>query len=283
MTIDASGNGRGRTAMEFEATPRSDLASEYYWAAPESAYPSKPEREFERWQTLRGAGKTAERLVPLARYLAPIAFRVSIDAVSGARAGLNPLTAQLLHPLLLQGDRHSRWKEAEFFGELTAELEVANRAFAREAALTEVLAAEASHTPSESEAAALIGAILPLAFRVMQGQHLLRPVLPVLLIVTARLVRFLHGYSPGSRRLLRLVPAILRRTIASLVAARRWGCPMRAALVGCVMAAQTRRVLESAPSVRRAIARNALIRVSTVAAVPRSSGVWSKSRDGRLF
>jgi hypothetical protein len=129
----------------------------------------------------------------------------------------------------------------------------------------EVLAAEASHTQSESQVTALMGTTVSLAFRVMDARQLLRPVLPILIVATARLVRFLHRYSRGSRRLLRLVPVILRRAIASLLAAQRWGCPMTGALVSCVMAMQSQRVFGNSRLVIDAIARNALIRFSTVA------------------
>ncbi|MDM9580118.1 hypothetical protein [Nostoc sp. GT001] len=274
MNIYANGNGRGKTAMEFEANSYSELELDYFKENPKtaSAFKSKrkDEREFNLKQTLQSISKVASRIAPLAQYLAPITANMIVNAVPGAKRNFNPLTAQLLYPLLQKGDRDSRRKEAEFFGTQAADVEVANTGIAHEAALTEVLAAEASHTESESEAAALIGTALPIAFRVMDGRQLLRPVLPMLLVATARLVRFLHRHSRDSRRLLRLVPTILRRTVASLLAARRWGCPMTSALVGCVVAAQTKRVLGNSQLVYQSITRNALIRISTVAAAPRN-------------
>lgn len=288
MNSYANGNGRGSTAvMEFEATPYSEWEWEDNWTASKTAYDSKSAqkkgREFNRQRTLPSVSQVARQVVSLARYLAPLTVRVVVDAVPAARGSFNPLTAQLLHPFLLKGEQYSRQKEAEFFGIQEAEIEVANRGVAHDAALTEVLAAEASHTESESEAAALIGTVLPLSLRIMEGQHLLRPVLPVLLVATARLVRFLHRYSPGSRRLLRLLPTIVRRTVASLIAARRWGCPLRSALIGCVMAAQTRRVLGNAQLVSRSLTRNVLIRVSTVSAAPSFPGVRRSSQNRRFF
>jgi len=265
MSIDAKGNGRSRAAMEFRTNPYSELDFRADSKTVDDAKSERTdERAFEFQQTLRDIRQMARRVVPLAQDLAPIAFNVLVDAVPGSRRSFNPLIAQLLRPLLQKGDRYCRYKETEFFGTQEAEIEVANTGVAHEAALMEVLAAEASHTGSESEAAALIGTTLPLTFRVMDGQQLLRPVLPVLLVVTARLVRFLHRHSRTSRRLLRLVPTILRRTVASLLAARRWGCPMTSALVGCVMAVQTKRVLGNSQLVGLSVTRNALIRVSTV-------------------
>jgi hypothetical protein len=230
------------------------------------AYQSIAEQESQFFfqNNLRNIRLVARKTAPLAQYLSPIAVRVLISSVPGARASFNPLTAQLLRPLLQKGERYSRQQEAAFFGSQAARVKVASTEIAREAALTEVLAAEASHTESESESAALIGTTVPIAFRVMDGRQLIRPVLPVLLVATARLVRFFHRHSPAGRRLLRLVPTILRQTIASLKFARRWGCPMTPALVGCVMAIQTQRVLGNARTVSLSITRNALVRALTV-------------------
>ncbi len=254
-------NGKGRTAPEFEAPQEPKLESEDFWT-PRTVDNS---RAFGFQRTLWGAQKTASRVAPLAKYLAPMTARIVLDTVPGSSRSFNSLTIQLLYPLLQKGERNSWQKEAEYFGAYEAEVEIANTGVATEAALIEVLAAEASHTPSESEAAALIGTTLPLAFRVMDGKQILRSSLPMLLVATARLVRFLHRHSRASRRLLRLAPYILRRTIASLLAARRWGCPLTSSLVSCVMAAQTKRVLGNTQLVTHAIIRNALIRFSTVA------------------
>ncbi|QLE55444.1 hypothetical protein [Nostoc sp. TCL26-01] len=253
-------NGRGRTALEFET----------------DADESEPEFDWQRiW---RGIDKVVDQVVPVAQYLAPIASKVLVNGTPTTHANINPLTAQLLQPLLAKGDRYTRQKEAEFFGTYEAEIELAHTSIAEDAALMEVLAAEASHTDSESEAVALISTALPMTFRVMAAQQLLRPVLPLLLVATARLVRWLHRHSRQSRRLLRLVPTIFRRTIASLLVAQQWGCLMTSALVGCIIAAQTRRVLANASLVNRAMTRNILIRVTTVAAVPSFPGVRKNKR-----
>ncbi|GAB1538004.1 hypothetical protein NUACC21_06600 [Scytonema sp. NUACC21] len=255
-------NGRGKAVLEFETTSKPKLEEDL------SIFPQtvNNSRELDFQRTLWGARQTASRVAPLAKYLAPITARIVLDAVPESRRSFNSLTIQLLYPLLQKGDSNSRKKEAEYFGLYEADIEIANTGVACEAALMEVLAAEASHTESESEAAALIGTMVPLAFKGMDGRHLLRPVLPMLLVSTARVVRFLHRHSRGSRRLLRLLPTILRRTIATLLAAQRWGCAMTSALIHCVMATQTKRVLSNTQVVTHAITRNALIRFSTVAA-----------------
>jgi hypothetical protein len=265
-----NGNGRNRKALELERNIDSELEGEGFGAYPPIANKSgvNNSQVLNLQEILWNARQTARQIVPLAKYLAPTTASILLDSIPGSRRYINSLTIQLLHPLLQQGDRHTRQKEAEFFAYeagYEAEIKIANTGPAYEATLMEVLAAEASHTQNESEAAALIGTILPLAFRVMDGRYLLRSVLPMLLVATARLVRFLHRHSRTSRRLFRLVPVILRRTIATLVAARRWGCPITPALVNCIMAIQSRRIFANSRLVIDAIARNALIRFSTVA------------------
>lgn len=224
------------------------------------------ERGFFSGQTLQKIHQTANQVARLARHLAPLAVRISLDAVPEARKYVNPLTYQLLRPLLYQGERTTDQQERYCFGISESDVEVANTTIAHETALMEVLAAEASHTANESEALTLMGTALPLTFRVMDRWILVHTVMPVLLVTTARLVRLLHRYSPNSRRLLRLVPTILRRTVASLGIARQWRIPVTPVLVGAVMAAQTARVFGNSNLVVRSMIRNAVIRQRTVAA-----------------
>jgi hypothetical protein len=271
-----NGNGRNRKALELGRNIDLEWEVGGFRAYPPITNKSRVNNSgvnnsqvLNLQEILWNARQTARQIVPLAKYLAPTTASILLDSIPGSRRYINSLTIQLLHPLLQQGDRHTRQKEAEFFAiyeaGYEAEIKIANTGAAYEAALMEVLAAEASHTQSESEAAALIGTTLPMAFRVMDGRYLLRSVLPTLLATTARLVRFLHRHSRASRRLFRLVPVILRRAIATLVAARRWGCPITPALVNCIMAIQSRRIFANSRLVIDAIARNALIRFSTVA------------------
>jgi hypothetical protein len=166
------------------------------------------------------------------------------------------------------GERVRLRREEDWWRSRGRSIVVVNSEVAHQAALTEVLAATASETRSESEAAGSIGTLLPIVLRVMDGYQLLRSFLPSLLTATARLVRFLYRHSRGGQSLLRLLPTIFRRSIASLQAARRWGYRMTSALIGCVLAAHTRRVLGNARSVGEAIVRNALIQSSTVARTP---------------
>lgn len=261
MNRFANGHRKSSAVMEYEAAQSTPLADQSHseW---------KNEEKFFSKQTLQNISQTAHRVARLARHLTPLAVKTLIDAVPEAKKSVNPLTYQLLRPLLYQGDRTTAQREADCFGMYESDVEVANTTIAHETALMEVLAAEASHTTSESEAVTLIGTALPITFRAMNRWTLVHVVMPVLLVATARLVRLLHRYSPNSRRLLRLVPTILRRTIASLGIAQRWGLSITPALVGAVMAAQTARVFGNSDLVRRSLIRNAVIRQRTVAAAP---------------
>lgn len=180
------------------------------------------------------------------------------------RATVASLLRQLAS-VLGEGEAETAEVEAALFGANELEGELASHEQAHEAALTEVLAAEAAHTESESEAEALLGTALPVTIRIMGGTRTLRPVLPTLARANTRLVRSLRRSGPAGPQLLRVVPAIQRRTVASLRAAQRQGRPITPSLVAQVMAAQSARVLGTPQLTGRAIVRNTAIRQSTVA------------------
>jgi hypothetical protein len=155
--------------------------------------------------------------------------------------------------------------EAELFGVNEFEGELSAHETAHEAALTEVLAAEAAHTESESEAEALLGAALPITITIMGGRRPLRRVQPTLARANARLVRSIRASGPSGPQLLRAVPAIQRRTIASLKVAQRAGKPITPTMVARVMAGQAARVLSTPTIFGPAVTRNTAVRQSTVA------------------
>ncbi len=163
-----------------------------------------------------------------------------------------------------EGESEAAAHEASFFGANEFEGEIAAHEAAHEAALTEVMAAEASHTESESEAEAILGTSLPITIRIMGARRVLRPLTPALAQANARLVQGLHRQGPAGRQLVRLVPTIQRRTIASLKAAQRQGRPLTPALVSQIMAGQTARVLGNPQTCGRALVRNMAIRQGTV-------------------
>ena len=187
--------------------------------------------------------------------------------LSAARRATVAGLLRQLGALFGEGESEAEALEAELFGANEFEGELAAHEIAHEAALTEVLAAEAAHAEDEGEAEALIGMSLPITIRIMGGRRGLRPVLPTLVRGNARLVRSLHRGGPTSRQLLRAVPAIQRRTIASLRAAMRRGQPITPALTARVLAGQAARVLGTAPILGRSLVRNTAIRQSTVAPV----------------
>jgi hypothetical protein len=255
------------------ANPYSNPEFEDEWEVQEALHSSNPEMESE-WETeseyffkkaLRGIGKIAKVAAPLAKRLAPIAAKTLVGAIPGAGAAAGPLAGKLVSALLREGEMEAVQMEAEFFGTNEAEAEVSNTEAAYEAALTEVLAAEASHSQSESEAEALLGAAVSSTVKSMSAQRPLRYIIPVLVQANARLVRLLHGQGSAGRQLLRLMPTVMRRTIASLKAARRAGQPINAALAQRLMAAQAARVFGDSKTLTKAMIRNAIIRQRTVA------------------
>jgi hypothetical protein len=173
--------------------------------------------------------------------------------------------------LFAQAESETATQEAHLFGTNEYETEVAAHEIAQEAALTEVMAAEASHTESESEAQALLGAAIPLSIRVMGGKMGIRRITPTLVRVNAQLVLGLHRQGRAGRQLIRTVPAIQRRTLATLKAIQKTGRPITPELARQVMAGQATRVLGTPGICGQALVRNMAIRNRTV--VPPQAGI----------
>jgi hypothetical protein len=169
-----------------------------------------------------------------------------------------------LHGLVLRGEAEAEAAEAALFGASEAEWESGHPASA-EAALTEVLAAEASHTASEAEAEALLGAALPITIQIIGGRKRMRRLTPALVKANARLVRGLRRSGPAGPSLLPLVSKIQRNTVASINVAQRAGRPVPPSMVAPIMAAQAARVLGTPRKCGPALVRNAVIRQRAVA------------------
>jgi hypothetical protein len=185
-----------------------------------------------------------------------------------ASPAINPMIAQLwqqLSGVLKSGVATAAGMEAQLFGASEFQGELAAHESAHEAALTEVLAAEASHAMTETEAESLLGAALPITIRIVAGRRSMRPLMPALVRANAGLVRGIRRSSPAGRQLLRAVPSIQRRTVASLRAAQRSGRPVTPSMVAPVMAGQAARVLGTPRICGRALVRNTAIRKGTVA------------------
>jgi hypothetical protein len=231
----------------------------------------------------RAAVPYVRRLLPVARraigtavqsVLAPPparpAYRTIGPRPTGVAAGSGRQTAlrlvRRLHGLIQRGEAEAAEAEAAFFGNADGELEweVGQHPAAHEAALTEVLAAEAAHTASEAEAQALLGAALPITIRIIAGPRALRRVTPALVQANAGLVRGLRGSGPRGPQLLRTVPTIQRRTLASLKAMYRSGRPIRPTMVAPLMAAHAAKVLATPRICGPALVRNTVIRQRAV-------------------
>ncbi len=170
-----------------------------------------------------------------------------------------------LGSVFAQGESEAAAHEAELFGGNEFETEVAGHAMAHQAALAEIMAAEATHTESESEAQALLAASVPLMINVVRGGLAIRRLTPRLVQLNARLVLSLHRQGRPGRQLLAAVPAIQHRTLTTLKAIQRTGQPITPRLAQQVMAGQTMRVLGNPRICGPALVRNAIIRRQTVA------------------
>jgi len=180
----------------------------------------------------------------------------------------NQQISALFHQLgraFAHGESEAAAQEAHLFGANEFETEVAANEVAHQAALTEVMAAEASHTESESEAQALLGAALPISMRVMGGRIGIRRLTPTLLRVNAQLVLNLHRQGSPGRQLLRVMPSVQRRTVSTLGAMQSSGRPVTPAVAANVMRGQAARVLTSPHICRQALTRNMIVRQQTVA------------------
>jgi hypothetical protein len=259
MNIYTNAHGRSKTLRKIGTFSPLDHLSAIW----------QQQWELDLHRRLSSGPHLAKGIIRLASELSPVAGRLLLDAIPSAQSSFNPHMGRLLAPFLQIGELDQLRQEASWFRDRRTQVIVRNTEIAQQAALTEVLAALASETPSEGEAAAFIGAMLPISLRVMNGHRAIGSWLPLLLTAAARLGRFFHRHSRAGRNLIRLLPTILRRTIASLLAIWRSSCRLTPALLGGALAIQASRVLANPQLVSDAIVRNRLIYAATVATVPR--------------
>ena len=112
----------------------------------------------------------------------------------------------------------------------------------------------------------------------MGGRRALRPVMPTLTQANARLVKTLGRQGPAGRQLLRTVPSIQRRTVATLRAASRSGRPITGPLAVRAMAAATQSVLNNPRRVQRIVERNLVLRRRVAPPSPRRAAVFVPNR-----
>lgn len=184
------------------------------------ATPGSPQRRF----ALATARQALNRGLPaLGRWAA---------GPSGATAGT--IGADLLGTLLPQQEY-----------ELEGEFEVNPMRKIYPDAMMEHLGHAAAETPSEAEAEALAGAMIPLAARIVPRAA------PALMRATPGLVCGISGVvnglrrSPSTRPLVRVLPAIVRRTALSVAQQAAQGTPVTPQSAVRALARQTVRVLGS--------------------------------------
>jgi len=274
------------------SNPYSNPEMEDEWESESSHFSnpySNPEMEYEADRFIPLIAKAASRLLPQAVRLGRGLLRSLGQSNAGQAGGrsMSPQRSQqiaaLFHRLgrlFAQGESEVAAHEANLFGSNEFETEVAAHEAAHQAALTEVMAAEATHTESENEAQALLGATLPISVRVMGGRVDLRRLTPTLVRVNARLVLNLHRQGKPGRELLRVMPAIQRRTLATIKKIQRTGQPVTPALAAQVMNHHAARVLTTPHICRQALIRNMMIRNRTVAPPRANASVRPQQRTG---
>lgn len=213
-------------------------------------------------KALTGVARRA--IVPAARALAPTVTTALGSLVPGGSLLAGPL-GKLLPRLLGQAEQEVAALEASLLAESAdGETGAAPTDRARDAQLTEVLAAESVLAESDAEAAAVLGATLPLTITIMGAERSARPVVPALAQGQRRLVRVLRGSGPAGAQLQRLIPAIDRRTAATIHRLRRSGRRVTAPVALAAQAAAARSVLGNPALVRRTVVRNGSLRLRTV-------------------
>jgi hypothetical protein len=168
------------------------------------------------------------------------------DNNAGAGASLGSQAASWLGGLLPQQEY-----EAGFAGEF--EVNPVRKIYPD--AMMEHLGHAAAETESQAEAEALAGAMVPLAARIVPGAApVMLRAMPGLVCGVAGVVHRLHR-SPATRPLVRTVPAIVRRTAATLAQQAASGAPVTPQATVQALARQTLRVLgnpqQSAKAFRR--------------------------------
>jgi hypothetical protein len=228
-------------AHEFEYEYEGELESEQFFGALANlarrgagwlTTPGSPQRRF----ALAAARQALNRGLPaLGRWAA---------GPNGATAGT--IGADLLGSVLPQ---------QEYEAELAGEFEVNPMRKIYPDAMMEHLGHAAAETQSEAEAEALAGAMIPLAARIVpRAAPTLMRATPGLVCGLSGVVRGLHR-SPSTRPLMRIIPAIVRRTALSVAQQAARGAPVTPQTAVRTLARQTLRVLgnpqQSASAFRR--------------------------------
>ena len=228
---------------------------------------------------IKRVAKRIGRVVgPLAKRFAPFAAKALAGMIPGVGVIAGPLAGKLTGALLREGEQEAAQFEATAFGAGEFQGEIGAGEAAEEAALTELIAAEATLAEAEGEAEAALATALPITITIMGGRRALRPVMPALAQANGRLVRLMRRQGPAGRQMLRLVPTIQRQTVGTLRAAARNGRPITAPLAVRALAAATQNVLGNPRQVERGIARNLALRQRSAPPHPRQAQVFAPRR-----
>jgi hypothetical protein len=222
---------------------------------------------------LRGIGSIAKKALPMAT-------KMLGSMIPGVGPIAGPLLGQLAGSLVGQGEAEAAATEAEAFGGNHGEAEIGNSETAHEAALSELLAAEAAMAPSEAEAASTISATLPLTIKIMRAGRAVRPVMPVLTQANARVAGALRRSGPQGKQLQRAMPSIQRVAVGTLKSAASQGRRITPQLAVDSMATATRRVLGNPRRTEAVVRRNAALRQRTAPPYPRRALVYQPHRTG---
>jgi hypothetical protein len=242
-----------RTATsEYELEALPELEAEYEY---EGEGELELEGEFESEEFFRRLASLGRRAVqsPALRRVGLSAARAALRGlgdVGGALGGtLGPRGAALGRDLGAIAGRHaSGWLpqselEGEFEEESEGELNPIRRVYPD--ALMEHMGHAAAEAESEAEAEAFIGALVPLAARILPR------VAPAIMRAAPGLIRGVAGVArtlrrnPRTRPLVRTIPAIVRRTAASMAQQAARGRPTTPQTAVRTLARQTARVLSS--------------------------------------
>lgn len=208
------------------------------------------------WKKVR---RVARRVAPILKTIAPIAGKV-VGGAFGGPAGM--MAGSALGSLLGNLEDEEAFGEFEDFedGE-DSEDELGATAIpwlsGDNEALAELFAAEAAEAESEAEAQSLAGGIT--IHLIAPAPFAIKKVAPILTKRAARLTRLLRK-SPSTRPLIKAIPTIQKKTVATLAKKAAKGKPVSPKSAVRVMAKQTRRVLASPKKTATAIVKNNLKR-----------------------
>lgn len=223
-------------AFEYEYVPQ--LEQEY-----EGEWEGELEGDFEGEEFFRRLAGLARRAIR-----SPTLRRIGLRAARSALQGLGPVGGAI-GAILPQSEFEG---EAEW--ELEPELSPIRRVYPD--ALMEHLGHAAEEAESEAEAEAFVGALIPLAAR------LLPQVAPAIMRAAPNLIRGISGVTrqlrrnPVTRPLVRAVPAIVRRTAAGMAQQAARGQPVTPQSAVRTLARQTARVISSPTQCVRAYKRS---------------------------